>query len=209
MHRLIQMRPNSVLSSTRHHFRLVAQRLHPVCRRDRLLLKHRVCDGDALVPAAKLLKDASALGKQAVGEGADVVYVAVGHGLVVDLLTLFVAEIAAIPPVRIREDPSDLILVAAGQRSSSPTTVEVVVDDSFGSIDEVVVAFGSIDVVVVAFGSIDGLECSRSSGGSVKSPVSTPSSAVDMNFPQICAGKEPPVTFRPCTSVMGWLWPSG
>ena len=73
-------------------------------------------DGDALVPAAKFLKDASALGQQAVGEGADVVYVAVGHGLVVDLLTLFMAEIAAIQPVHIGESPAGLILMAAGQR---------------------------------------------------------------------------------------------
>ena len=116
MHRLVQMRPKSVLSSTRHHFRLVAQRLHPVCWGKRLLLKHRVSDGHALVPAAKLLKDAGALGQQAVGEGADVVYIAVGHGLVVDLLTLFMAEIAAVHPVHIGECRAGLILMAAGQR---------------------------------------------------------------------------------------------
>ena len=42
-------------------------------------------------------------------------YVAVGHGLVVNLLTFFGAELAAIHPVQSREEHADLILVAAGQ----------------------------------------------------------------------------------------------
>ena len=45
-------------------------------------------------------------------------YVAVGQRLVVNLLTLFVAEVAAIHPVHVREGPPGPILVAAGSAPS-------------------------------------------------------------------------------------------
>src|SRR5512133_932547 len=110
------MRPEHNLSSTRHHFRLVAQWLDTVRRGDRPLLKQHVSHGDALVPSAKFLKDTDALGKQTVRGEADVVYVAVGHGLVVNLLTLLVAELAAKHPVHIRKELAGSVLVAAGPR---------------------------------------------------------------------------------------------
>ena len=81
-----------------------------------MLIKHGVRDGQALVPAAKLLKDPSALPKQKLSAVADVMYVAVRQRLVVNLLSLFVAELVAVHPVHVRVDVAGSELVAAGQR---------------------------------------------------------------------------------------------
>ena len=72
-HRLVQIGPKSVLSATRHHFRLRSTAAAAGLLGRAGAIKQRVSEGHALVPAAKLLKDAGALALQADGERADVV----------------------------------------------------------------------------------------------------------------------------------------
>jgi hypothetical protein len=78
--------------------------------------KHGLRDGHALVPAAKLLKDTSALREQEGSGVANVMYVAVRQRLIVSLFSLFVAELVAVHRVHVHEDVAGSVLMAAGQR---------------------------------------------------------------------------------------------
>lgn len=90
-------------------------------------------------------------------------------------------------------------------------------------VDSLVVVLGVVEVVVLDGGDVDdvvllpvvvvrrlvlprthvkGRACNRSLGGATKLPVSVPPTAARMNRCQIVAGKEPPVTCRPWTSLI-------
>lgn len=134
--------------------------------------------------------------------------------VVVELVVLDVVVVVLVEVVLLEAGgllPAGLVVVVEDGRRVTPgddwgKVVDVVLDDDVlevGNVEEVL-----DDVVEVVGADVVPSRRSRSrlSGDAVcTGSTANPATADFMAAAQICAGKDPPVTRRPCTSVMGTI----